>query len=45
VVIDALDLHYYSNPNKLQLKRPFNTDPGVLAAVSTTDNQLNQGME
>ena len=45
VVIDELDLHYYSNPNKLQLKRPFNTDPGVLAAVSKTDKQLNQGME
>ena len=45
VVIDALDLHYYSNPNKLQLKRPFNTDPDVLAAVSKIDKQLNQGME
>ena len=45
VVINALDLHYYSNPNKLQLTRAFNTDPDVLAAVSKTDKQLNQGME
>ena len=45
VIVEALGLHFRSNREGLRLKRPFKTNPDVLAAVSKTNQQLTAGME
>ncbi len=45
VIVETLGLHFRSNRESLRLKRPFKTNPDVLAAVSKTNQLLTAGLE